>query len=123
MLWTRPILEFPLPGMKLDFGGIAKEYAADRVADLLLNNGQLFLAKIKRILVTALFTGIKIRSFRCLTQQALRLDLGAKSQRLTGRPATITSDFLIRLGELSVFSELRGHFFFLQNSHSFTGEW
>lgn len=28
--WQKPILSFPLPGMEIDFGGIAKEYAADR---------------------------------------------------------------------------------------------
>ncbi|HEX7272389.1 MAG TPA: FAD:protein FMN transferase [Casimicrobiaceae bacterium] len=30
--WSRPCLEFPLPGMELDFGGVVKEYAADRAA-------------------------------------------------------------------------------------------
>jgi len=39
ILWKRPFLQFPLPGMRLDFGGIGKEYAADRVADLCLSNG------------------------------------------------------------------------------------
>lgn len=39
ILWTRPVLQFPIPGMRLDFGGIGKEYAADRVADLCLGNG------------------------------------------------------------------------------------
>ncbi|MDR3371706.1 FAD:protein FMN transferase [Rhodoferax sp.] len=39
VLWTAPRLQFPLPGMKLDFGGIGKEYAADRVADVCVNNG------------------------------------------------------------------------------------
>jgi FAD:protein FMN transferase len=39
ILWNRPRLQFPVSGMKLDFGGIGKEYAADRVADLCLNNG------------------------------------------------------------------------------------
>jgi len=34
----------------------------------------------------------------------------------------IVSEILIRLGEISVFSELRWHFF-SHNSHSFTGEW
>lgn len=32
--WTAPLLEFPLPGMELDFGGVVKEYAADRAAAL-----------------------------------------------------------------------------------------
>jgi thiamine biosynthesis lipoprotein len=30
--WRRPWLRFSVPGMELDFGGIGKEYAADRVA-------------------------------------------------------------------------------------------
>lgn len=30
--WNPPTLEFPAFGMRLDFGGIAKEYAVDRVA-------------------------------------------------------------------------------------------
>lgn len=32
--WQPPLLEFPLAGMELDFGGIVKEYAADRAAAL-----------------------------------------------------------------------------------------
>lgn len=32
--WRRPRLSFSVPGMELDFGGIAKEYAVDRVAAL-----------------------------------------------------------------------------------------
>lgn len=36
--WQAPILEFLIPGMELDFGGIVKEYAADRVAALCLAN-------------------------------------------------------------------------------------
>lgn len=32
--WQAPVLEFPLAGMELDFGGIVKEYAADRAAAL-----------------------------------------------------------------------------------------
>jgi thiamine biosynthesis lipoprotein len=39
ILWTAPRLQFLIPGMKLDFGGIGKEYAADRVVDLCLSNG------------------------------------------------------------------------------------
>jgi len=31
-LWSRPQLEFSVPGMELDFGGVVKEYAADRAA-------------------------------------------------------------------------------------------
>lgn len=32
--WNRPVLEFSMPGMEIDFGGVVKEYAADRVAAL-----------------------------------------------------------------------------------------
>ena len=32
--WTPPILEFPVPGMEIDFGGVVKEYAVDRAATL-----------------------------------------------------------------------------------------
>lgn len=32
--WSPPLLTFPLPGMELDFGGIVKEYAADRAGGL-----------------------------------------------------------------------------------------
>jgi thiamine biosynthesis lipoprotein len=32
--WKPPMLEFPMPGMEIDFGGIVKEYAVDRVAAL-----------------------------------------------------------------------------------------
>jgi thiamine biosynthesis lipoprotein len=32
--WDPPILEFPLPGMEIDLGGVVKEYAVDRVAAL-----------------------------------------------------------------------------------------
>lgn len=37
--WLPPLLEFPLPGMEIDFGGVVKEYAADRVAALCWNAG------------------------------------------------------------------------------------
>ncbi len=37
--WHRPSLEFTRPGMELDFGGIAKEYAADRAARICRDNG------------------------------------------------------------------------------------
>lgn len=33
--WQSPRLAFPVPGLELDFGGIVKEYAADRVAGAL----------------------------------------------------------------------------------------
>jgi FAD:protein FMN transferase len=31
--WKRPLLTFPVAGMELDFGGVCKEYAADRAAN------------------------------------------------------------------------------------------
>ncbi|EIC31485.1 FAD:protein FMN transferase [Methylomicrobium album] len=34
VVWQPPVLEFPLPGMEIDFGGVVKEYAADRAAGL-----------------------------------------------------------------------------------------
>ena len=37
--WQGQHLRLPVPGMELDFGGIGKEYAADRVATLLLEAG------------------------------------------------------------------------------------
>jgi thiamine biosynthesis lipoprotein len=32
--WVPPVLQFPIPGMEIDFGGVVKEYAADRAAAL-----------------------------------------------------------------------------------------
>lgn len=32
LIWQAPILKFPQPGMEIDFGGVVKEYAADRAA-------------------------------------------------------------------------------------------
>jgi thiamine biosynthesis lipoprotein len=32
--WVPPVLAFPVPGMEIDFGGVVKEYAADRAAAL-----------------------------------------------------------------------------------------
>ncbi len=32
--FARPLLEFPTPGMEIDFGGVVKEYAVDRAATL-----------------------------------------------------------------------------------------
>lgn len=32
LAWRAPLLSFPQPGMEVDFGGIVKEYAADRAA-------------------------------------------------------------------------------------------
>lgn len=37
--WQAPQLEFPLPGMEIDFGGIVKEYAVDRAAALCRSAG------------------------------------------------------------------------------------
>jgi thiamine biosynthesis lipoprotein len=37
--WHAPKLAFTIPGMELDFGGIVKEYAADRAATLLRDQG------------------------------------------------------------------------------------
>lgn len=37
--WAAPWLEFPEAGLELDFGGVVKEYAADRVAALLAAAG------------------------------------------------------------------------------------
>lgn len=37
--WRMPELEFTVPGMELDFGGIGKEYAADRAATICLEQG------------------------------------------------------------------------------------
>lgn len=39
VIWDRPRLFLPLSGMELDFGSIGKEYAADRAADLCLEEG------------------------------------------------------------------------------------
>jgi len=39
LVWQRPRLRFTRPGMELDFGGIGKEYAADRAATLCLDGG------------------------------------------------------------------------------------
>ncbi len=34
VVWTPPLLEFPVAGMEIDFGGVVKEYAVDRAAAL-----------------------------------------------------------------------------------------
>ena len=39
LLWSRPRLEFGVRGMALDFGGVVKEYAADRAAVICLDAG------------------------------------------------------------------------------------
>lgn len=37
--WQAPVLEFLIPGMEIDFGGIVKEYAVDRAAALCWSAG------------------------------------------------------------------------------------
>lgn len=37
--WTSPVLQFPIAGMELDFGGVVKEYAADRAFSLCREGG------------------------------------------------------------------------------------
>lgn len=37
--WEPPTLSFPLPGVELDFGGVVKEYAADRAATICQDQG------------------------------------------------------------------------------------
>lgn len=39
LIWKPPVLEFPHPGMELDFGGIVKEYAVDRAAGICRSAG------------------------------------------------------------------------------------
>lgn len=39
VIWRRPEIYLPLPGMQIDFGGLGKEYAADRAAGELLRLG------------------------------------------------------------------------------------
>lgn len=39
VVWKTPTLAFPLPGMEIDFGGVVKEYAADRAAGLCWSAG------------------------------------------------------------------------------------
>ncbi|NOR79525.1 MAG: FAD:protein FMN transferase [Methyloprofundus sp.] len=37
--WNPPVLDFSIPGMEIDFGGIVKEYAVDRAASLCIAAG------------------------------------------------------------------------------------
>jgi len=37
--WQRPHLRLPIAGMRIDFGGVVKEYAADRAAEICRQNG------------------------------------------------------------------------------------
>ena len=34
LIWEQPVLSFPTPGMEMDLGGVVKEYAADRAANI-----------------------------------------------------------------------------------------
>jgi len=49
--WEPPVLNFPLPGMELDLGGVVKEYAADRAASLCRD------MSVKSGMVNVVFTG------------------------------------------------------------------
>jgi FAD:protein FMN transferase len=37
--WDSPVLAFPQPGMEIDLGGVVKEYAVDRAADICREQG------------------------------------------------------------------------------------
>lgn len=39
LVWNRPELAFPVAGMEIDLGGIVKEYAADRAASVMIEEG------------------------------------------------------------------------------------
>lgn len=39
LCWSGSVLEFPVPGMELDLGGVVKEYAVDRAATLCMQYG------------------------------------------------------------------------------------
>jgi thiamine biosynthesis lipoprotein len=39
VLWQPPVLQFTVPGMEIDFGGVVKEYAVDRAAVICNNAG------------------------------------------------------------------------------------
>ncbi|MDD5435814.1 MAG: FAD:protein FMN transferase [Nitrospira sp.] len=39
VLWEQPTLTFLVPGMELDFGGMGKEYAVDRAAEICISQG------------------------------------------------------------------------------------
>lgn len=41
VVWKPPVLEFPLPGIEIDLGGVVKEYAADRADGLCRSAGVL----------------------------------------------------------------------------------
>lgn len=46
VVWRRPEIYLPLPGMEIDFGGLGKEYAADRAARLLLEGERIALVNL-----------------------------------------------------------------------------
>ena len=54
LCWQSPVLEFPVPGMEIDFGGVVKEYAVDRAAALCwevgIRHGMVNLGGISRLL-------------------------------------------------------------------------
>jgi thiamine biosynthesis lipoprotein len=39
LIWNKPRLTFTVPGMEIDFGGVVKEYAVDRAANLCYSHG------------------------------------------------------------------------------------
>lgn len=46
VVWRRPEIYLTLPGMEIDFGGLGKEYAADRAARLLLERERIALINL-----------------------------------------------------------------------------
>ncbi|MCX7176078.1 MAG: FAD:protein FMN transferase [Proteobacteria bacterium] len=46
VVWQRPEIYLPVSGMEIDFGGLGKEYAADRVASLLVEHGWIALINL-----------------------------------------------------------------------------
>jgi len=46
VVWQRPEIRLPVPGMELDFGGLGKEYAADRAAGVLSGLGCIALVNL-----------------------------------------------------------------------------
>lgn len=46
VVWERPEIYLPLPGMEIDFGGLGKEYAADRIAEMLIGQARIALINL-----------------------------------------------------------------------------
>ena len=46
VVWQRPEIHLPAPGMEIDFGGLGKEYAADRAAGVLSGLGCIALVNL-----------------------------------------------------------------------------